>query len=483
MLLARNLSIQFDGEEVFKDISISLDSSSGKKVALVGRNGCGKSTLLKILSKQIKPSSGRVDLTDEILGYLPQEIDLSAHEFVGEFLESKIDEPWEEYKIETALRAVGLGTEHFYSFVSNLSGGEKVKLALAGLLMNDPTILLFDEPTNNLDSAGIEWLIEFTKSFKGSVLLVSHDRHLINSVATEIWEIDPGTLKIHVYGGNYEKFLDEKERIYTNMLNDFKLLDREIKRIQAWLNANEMHPKYRFSTYVMNQKAKLKKLQDTKAEKPIAPPKINVKTANSQKKGLVLKVDIQEKKFNKKTIIENLSFTIRKNERVLISGPNGSGKSTLLKIISGEDTQYTGIIERGTDVSMGYLKQFSDIDTQLTIHAAFEKETGIQEPHSRRILAQYGFGIEMVLNKISNLSFGQIKRLDLAIILAKNPSLLILDEPTNHLDLYTREDLEGFILTQKIPMIIVSHDRYFVDKLRIDRMIDMKRHSAIFTPN
>lgn len=474
MLHAREISMQFDGEDVFKDINLSLDSSAQKKVALVGRNGSGKSTLLNILVQKHKPTSGILEISDEIIGYLPQEIDLGEFELVGEFLENKITETWEEYKIETALRAVGLDLEYFYKTISHLSGGENVRVALAGLLMDEPTILLFDEPTNNLDSIGVDWLIKFISDFSGSVLVVSHDRHLINSIANEIWEIDPGTLNIKVYGGNYEKFLEEKERAYQNILSNFNLIDREIKRIQAWLKANEMHPKYRFSTYVMNQKGKLKKLQDKKTEKPVAVPQINVKTSNVPKRGRVLKVDIKQKRFNKKTIINNLEFTIHKSERLLVSGPNGSGKSTLLKIISGEDTKFDGIIELGTNVTIGYLKQFSDIDTNMAILEAFEKRTGIHEPQSRRVLAQYGFGFDMVFNKVSNLSLGQIKRLDLAIILAKNPTILILDEPTNHLDLYTREELESFILKQKIPMIIVSHDRYFVKKLGIDKVVSMQ---------
>lgn len=471
MLITNNLGIQFEGGDIIKNVNISLDSASGKKVALVGRNGCGKSTLFKMLLNEIKPTHGSVISTSEVLGYLPQNIDLSNYELVGEFLESKIEHVWDEYKIEIALRTVGLDPEYIYKEVQHLSGGEKVKIALAGLLMDEPTILLCDEPTNNLDAGGVEWLIEFMKNFKGSIIFVSHDRYLINEVAQEIWEIDPNTLGIHVYGGNYNSFLKEKEHIYKNLLNDFNLVDREIKRIEAWLREHEFHPKYQFSSFVMSQKKKLAQLKEKGVQKPQSDPQINIRNLDIHKKGLILKVEDLEKRFGEQIIFSGLSFKIHKGERVLVAGKNGSGKSTLLNLITGDDKNFTGTIEFGEGISVGFLRQHSLLDTTKSILQEFEKNSGVGSPRSRSILSQYGFGSDMVLNRISTLSYGQLKRLDLAIILARNPSLFILDEPTNHLDIYTREDLEEFIMNQKIPMIIVSHDKYFLEKIKINKTI------------
>lgn len=471
MLITHNLGIKIDGTDLFKNINISLDSSSKKKVALVGRNGCGKSTLLKILNQEIKPTSGNIRTSNEILGYLEQEVDLKTFELVGEFLESKIQETWEEYKIETALRDVGLDLDYLYKPIKHLSGGEKIKIALAGLLINEPTILLFDEPTNNLDTNGIEWLIEFIKKFRGSAIIVSHDRHLINTVVNELWEIDPDTLSIKVYGGNYNSFLEEKERNFRNMLNNYNLIDREIKDIEMWLRENEFHPKYRFSGLVMSQKKKLEKLKENRIEKPSATPQIDINDLREKKHGLIVKVDINKKAFGESTVIKELHIKIHADERVLISGENGSGKSTLLKMITGIDNDYEGTIEFGTNVKIGYLQQFSILDKSKSILHEFEKHTMIDSPRSRSILDRYGFDVEMIDNKILTLSYGQLKRLDLAIILAKEPNLLILDEPTNHLDIYTKEDLEEFIVKQNIPMIIVSHDKYFIEKVKITKEI------------
>ena len=471
MLSVQNIHIRFGIDDILSDVSLSITGSRQKKIAIVGRNGSGKSTLVGVLAGQLEPDLGLVTWENEIVGYLEQESDFSMYEFVGEFLEGKISESWEEYKIETALRDVGLGTDYIYKPTVGLSGGEKVKIALAGILISEPTILLLDEPTNNLDVDGIEWLIKFLKAFKGSVVFISHDRYLINAIADNIWEIDSTTRNINVYGGNYDEYVDEKERIMNNLLADYHARNREIKRLRMWLRENEFHPKYRFSAFVTSQKKKLAKLESAQIDKPPVEVVTNIQKLGEQHRGRVLKVSIEEKSFDKHVVLKNLEFDIHKGERMLLSGPNGSGKSTLLRIISGEDVEFDGSIEVGEEIRIGYLRQKSDLDPNSTVLREFEKQTGIIEPQSRSVLAKYGFDVKMVLQKVSLLSFGQLKRLDLAIILAGQPNLLILDEPTNHLDTPTREEIESFITEQSIAMIIISHDKYFVDKLKIDEIV------------
>ncbi|MCK5212145.1 ABC-F family ATP-binding cassette domain-containing protein [Candidatus Parcubacteria bacterium] len=473
MLITNNLSIKLSSQEILKDINISLDSSSRKKVALVGKNGCGKSSLLKVLNREINPSSGNLDMANENIAYLPQDIDFPGYSLVGEFLESKLDEPWTDYKIDIAMGDVGLDEEYLLKNLKNLSGGEKVKVALAGLLMAEPTILLLDEPTNNLDINGVEWLEKFILNFNGSIIVVSHDRHLINMVVNEVWEIDLNTLGIIVYGGNYDKFLEEKNRIYNRRITEYNYEEREIKKIEKWLKAHEFHPKYRFSAIVGDQKEKLARLKAKMKDKPIGNTKIKINNLGKEKRGLVLSVNIKSKKFSEKEIIKDLSFKIYKGERVLLKGANGSGKTTLLNIISKEDEDFNGELVIGEEVKIGYLKQFSSLNKKNSILDEFENETGIIEPKSRSILASYSFDQENVIRKVSTLSYGQLKRLELAIILAREPSLLILDEPTNHLDIYTREELESFVISQKVPMIIVSHDRYFIKKIGVDKEIKL----------
>lgn len=473
MLKTKNLSLQLGGKELFKNINISLDSLSGKKVALVGRNGCGKSSLLKILNREIKPTSGNLDLANEIIGYLPQEIDFPDFDFVGEFLKSSLEEPWMEYKVDMVMDDVGLDREFLLKNIRNLSGGEKVKVALAGLLLGDPTILLLDEPTNNLDLEGAEWVEKFILNFNGSVVVVSHDRCLINKTINEIWEIDPDTLGITIYGGNYNKFLEEKNRIYKKRMMEYNHEEREVNKIERWLKGHELHPKYRFSSIVASQKERLAKLKTKKIDKPVGDPKIKMNNLGVKKGGLILNVEVNQKSFGSKEIIKGLFFKVYKGEKILLRGPNGSGKTTLLKIISGEDKNFDGKVVFGDNIKIGYLKQFSVLNGSKSIINEFEEKTGIIEPRSRSILASYLFGSDQVMRKISALSLGQLKRLELAIIIAQEPNLLILDEPTNHLDIYTREELESFIVSQKIPMIIVSHDRYFIEKIGVDKEVKL----------
>ena len=475
MLKTNNLSLNYNSDnKLFENINISLDSLSNKKVALVGKNGCGKSSLLKILNNEIKPTSGNVDFANEVIGYLPQIIDLPEFKLVGEFLEGKLEESWMGYKIDIALADVGLADEYLIKEIDQLSGGEKVRVALAGILLDEPTILLLDEPTNNLDSEGIKWLEKFIISFNGSIILVSHDRYLINNTVDKIWEIDLDTLGIKVYDGNYDKFVEEKKKYFHKLMTEYKTKEREINRVEKWLTANEFHPKYRFGSLVMSQKVKLEKLKKVRVDKPIGNTKVKIQNIESKKRGLIIKVDIDSKRFGENEVLKDVTFKMHKNEKVLLSGPNGSGKTTLLQIITGEDNKFDGSVELGENISVGYLKQFSILDENKSILNEFEEKTKIIEPKSRSTLAAYSFFPSQIMRKVGTLSFGQRKRLELAIILAQNPSLLILDEPTNHLDTYTREEVEKFILSQSIPMIVVSHDRYFIKKIGINRYVELE---------
>ena len=475
MLHTNQISYQIASQRLFENITVSLDSRTGKKVALVGQNGCGKSTLLKILIREIDPTSGSLSLLDETLGYLPQEWVLPENQLVGEFLENKLEETWMDYKIDKALNDVGLTEDYLIKDIKNLSGGEKVKVYLAGILLDEPTILLLDEPTNNLDSAGVIWLENFIENFRGSVIVVSHDRYLINRMINEIWEINPDTKGIRVFGGNYDFFLAEKKRLDDKQLQEYENERQKISELKKWLKMWEFHPKYQFSAIVMSKKKKLAQLLENQKPKPTIVTKIKIHNLDSQKNGLVVSAKITSKKFGQKEILKDLNFKLHEDERLLICGENGSGKTTLLNILVDEDKNFDGEIFFGDNLRIGYLKQFSDLNKDKSIQDVFEEKTGLMEPKSRSVLARFLFPADKIKSAVGTLSYGQLKRLDLAIILTLSPNLLILDEPTNHLDIYLREELEAFIMEQQIPMIIVSHDRYFIEKINFTDSLEFKK--------
>lgn len=473
MLKTNKITYQINDRILFQDLDVSLDSKSHKKVALVGQNGCGKSTLLKIFNDETSPSKGTISKANEIIGYLPQNIELSRSLLVGEFLESKLTEKWLDYKIDKVLRNVGLKTDFILREIDSLSGGERVRVALAGILLDEPTILLLDEPTNHLDQAGILWLIKFIRAFRGSIIVVSHDRFLINQAINEIWEINPDQKNIVVYGGNYDFFLEESKKLHDKRMMEYNMEQREIEKTEKWLKQNEFSSRYRFSTIVSSQKGKLRKLKAWQSDRPLESAKIKLKDLKYDEKGLVLSAKITAKKFADQSILENICFKIYKPDRLLVVGENGSGKTTLLKIISGEDNDFTGSLELGEGVKIGYLRQFSNLDDQQSILDEFEKHTQTTAPLSRSILAKYLFPSDKIISKVGVLSYGEKRRLDLAIILSQNPNLLLLDEPTNHLDIYRREELEAFLSAQDIPMLIVSHDQYFIDKIGINQILSL----------
>lgn len=479
MLITKNLS--FDGPDgpLFENVNISLDSAAKKRVAIVGRNGCGKSTLIKLLKAELEPASGSVSCSREIIGHLLQDINFpDGNKLVGEYLESKLEEDWMTYKIEMVLEDVGLTPESTLLELKTLSGGQKVKVALAELLLKDPTILLLDEPTNHLDTTTIEWLKTFVTNFNGTAAFVSHDRSFINTVANEIWEITPNR-DIQVYGCKYDDFLLERYSRYQKMLATYEFSQREYTELENWLKENANHPKYKFTATVAQRKKALERMEKKAPPEPIADPRVKMKNLNPAQKGTVINLKIIQKKFatshqNDREILKNLDVKITSGERVLIQGPNGSGKTTLLNIISGDDPDFKGQLTHRDQIKIGYLHQFSKLNPANTVLEEFGQKTDIEYTYGRAALANYLFPADLVEEKIKNLSYGQQRRLELAILLTNKPDLLLLDEPTNHLDIFLREDLERFLIDQDVAMCVISHDLYFVDKIKITKIISLQ---------
>ena len=473
MLVAKSLSYDGNDGMLFDNVDVTLDSTMQKRIAIVGRNGCGKTTLLKLIIGELQPRSGTISCSREVMGFLHQDIVFpDATMIASKYLESKLEEEWMSYKIEMAIEQVGLSSDILQMELGKLSGGQKVRVALAEILLLEPTILMMDEPTNHLDLESVAWLKNFVKEFAGTVVFVSHDRDFINAVADQIFEIT-GDKKIEVYSMNYDKFIIERYNRYQKKLQLYEFSQREYNELELWLRENANHPKYKFTSTVAQKKKALERMEKGIPPEPVADPRVKMHDLDDTIKGNVLTLKIEKKLFGDREVLKNLELRVSSSERIRVEGANGSGKTTLLNIIAGIDKDFAGsLVVRNPD-KIGYLKQFSSLNPDNSVIDEFSSKTLVDYTLVRAILAKYLFPADMIDEKVKRLSYGMQRRLELAILITNKPDVLLLDEPTNHLDIFLREDLEQYLVDQNVAMIIVSHDQYFIEKLNIGRTVTL----------
>lgn len=495
-LSAENLGHQFHDNWLFKNITIGINR--GRRVALVGVNGAGKSTLLKLLAGYIKPTEGKVvQARDLNMGYLEQDpgfkdaVSISDYIFHAddvqqqmirkyeELLENDPDnakalekimeemsevDAWEyEYKIKTILGRLDI--HHLNQHISTLSGGQKKRLALAKLLIEDPDIYILDEPTNHLDIDTIEWLEKLLTDGSKTILMVTHDRYFLDNVCNEILEIDRG--KIVPYNGSYAYYLEKKaERDVADEASFQKnsnLLRKELEWMRRQPQARGTKSKARIDAYYdLEDKTK----QGGAREKV----ELSVKTARQGNK--IMEMEHLYKGFNGNTYIENFSYVFKKGDRIGLAGKNGTGKSTLLNLITGGLQPDKGTIVKGETTVIGYFHQsgivFKEDDRVIDVVknvAEFITMADGKMISASALLTLFLFPPAKQYGFISKLSGGEKKRLQLMSILMKNPNFLILDEPTNDLDIDTLNVLEEFLTNYSGILMMVSHDRYLLDKL------------------
>lgn len=467
MLQAHNLTIAHGGHTFLESVTFSLDGKARKRIGLLGANGTGKSSLLKVLAGVDEPSDGSCSLAREIIGYVPQELLIDEEKNLGEYLESLLPESWMSYRVLIVLDEVGLPEDTLEKTILQLSGGQKVRLAIAIALLAEPTILLLDEPTNHLDDAGLAWLGEFLQNFPGSLMLITHDRAFINTYLTELWEIDLQYKTLQRYTGNYDEFLVQKESLYEQALRDYNRYQTEIDDATLWLKENEFHPKFRFSDRVMAKKKQLAQLIEQRPTKPILRKSVKFQKTSQISEQRLLKILLKEKKIGEKVILAHKEIIIRVGDRLRIMGPNGSGKTTLLRILAGIDTEFTGDYTPGVNLKLAYLEQGASLPQQEKVLEYVLNTVVGDHTTLRKMLSHYLFTDQQMDQKIGQLSYGEQKRLELAIMLQKKPNLLFLDEPTNHLDIFAREDLEKFLIEEAPSIVFVTHDAYFAEKVGV----------------
>lgn len=493
---------------------MNLTLKTGERAALIGCNGAGKSTVLKIIMKQENISAGTINIRkNATIGMLKQiyeyeetnpnvytflqrsfehffELETKLKKLEDEMSYEKDDEKISEllqkygnvqqkyiqmggYDIQEKFNKICSGLQINEKMLNqnynDLSGGEKTIVNLGALLLKEPSILLLDEPTNHLDMEKLEWLEKFLKEYKGTILMVSHDRYFLDKIAIKTILLENGKEKI--YFGNYSYFLKEDEKRtlaefenYKNQQKMIKKMKESIKTLRKFgeLAKNEMF--FKRAKSIEKKLAKIEQLPQVDLEqKTLLNFKLNIDSRSGKD---VVIINNLNKNFESKNIFENANLQIHYGEKIALIGKNGTGKSTLLKIIMNEDCEYTGEIKIGQSVNIGYIPQEINFeDDNQTILNFFEQFDNRNETEIRTSLAKYMFRGNDVFKKVSSLSGGEKVRLILAKLLKQNINFLILDEPTNHIDIETRELLEEAIKEYSGTVLFVSHDRYFINNL------------------
>ena len=502
---------QFAGEYILKDINFTIEDKD--KIGLVGLNGVGKSTIIRMIldKERIDGNENNVNEIGDIIknpsmkiGYLSQEHKFSDEkntvyeEMLTVFEEERkiynelqkvnmllgsargaelnelikksaeLSSLYEakngyeiEYKIKQILTGLELTEEYYNLFIKDLSGGEKTRVSLAKLLLQEPDLLILDEPTNHLDLVSIEWLEEYLKKYNKAFLLVSHDRVFLDNVCSRIFEIE--NKKLYKYDGNFSSFIIQKEMILKGEIKRYEKEQEKIKKMEEYID--------RFRAGIKARQAKgRQKILDRieRMDDPVFNPqrmklKFEVTSATGDN---VLKVKGIEKEFDGKKVLNNINFELFRGERVGIIGKNGIGKSTLLKIIVDKIKADKGEIEFGSRVKVGYYDQnHYDLTPENNILQEINNSLNITEEYLRSLAGGFLFSGEDVLKKIDKLSGGEKVRVSFLKLYMEKANFLILDEPTNHLDIYSIEVLEDALENFEGTMLVVSHNRHFLDSI------------------
>lgn len=515
LISAENLGHSFHDQWLFKQLTFGINS--GRRVALVGANGAGKSTLLKLLAEKIQPVEGKVVKSKGLqLGYLDQDPVFNLESTISDFIfqsgsqqqqlirryeellendpenmqaleditmEISEQNAWEyEFRIKTILGRLDI--HHLNQEIKTLSGGQRKRLALAQLLIDDPEIFVLDEPTNHLDIDTIEWLESFLTNGQKTILLVTHDRYFLDNVCNEIIEIDRG--KIYNYNGNYSYYLEKKaEREATDQAQFQKnsnLLRKELEWMRRQPQARTTKSKSRIEAfYDLEEKTKSNGQNG----------KIALSVKSSRQGNKVMELVHLNKAFNELPIINDFNYVFKKGDRIGLCGKNGSGKSTFLNLITKKIKPDAGQVDTGETTVIGYYNQSGLIfdDNQRVIDVVTDVAEYIKMADGKTItasqlLTHFLFPPNKQYGMISNLSGGEKKRLHLMQVLIQNPNFLILDEPTNDLDIDTLNVLEDFLLNFNGVLVLVSHDRYLLDKITEQLFIlDGSGEVAIYNGN
>ena len=515
VLSAQNVAKAFGINVVLKDVSFTLQQ--GDRIGLVGVNGCGKSTLMRIIAGLDSPDSGEISIVRGTrIGYLAQQDMVTSGASVWAELE-KVYEP--VFEMEKRLRALEAEMEHAHTDaalfarlssdydklmhrfeeadgyawksmvsgvlnglgftpaqyeqnVDSLSGGEKTRLCLARLLLQKPDLLLLDEPTNHLDMETLSWLENYLAAYRGSVLVISHDRYFLDHVCTGMVEILMGHAE--QYSGNYTRYISQRQERFETRIRAYELQQKEIERQQAIIARYRMFNREKSIRAAESREKALDRME--KLEKPVDERAIHFNFEARRRTGEdVLKISDVSKSFGDKHLFSGFSLHVRAGDRIALIGPNGVGKSTLIKLITGDVPSDTGDIRFGSNVDVGYYDQHqSALSPEKTVlDEVWDRFPRMEQSDVRGALGMFLFTGDDVFQPIKTLSGGEKGRVALTALMLRKDNLLLLDEPTNHLDMDSREVLEDALSGFGGTIITVSHDSYFINRVA-DRVIEMR---------
>ena len=515
MLNLTNITVSFGGRDLYKNISFQINPKD--KIGVVGKNGAGKSTMLKLIMGEQKPTSGSINRTNSLtVGYLPQELNVSSNEnILNEVLKAnkkllqinfRLDEINKEITTRTdyesdsymklltelselneqmihldgdnqlkdaelLLKGLGFNQNELNKPYSSFSGGWKMRVELAKLLIQKPNVVLLDEPTNHLDIESIQWLERYLKNYAGIILLISHDREFLDNITNRTLELANG--KLYDYKCNYSKYLKLREEEIITQIAAKKNQEKMVKHTQELIN--KFRAKKNKAAFAQTLIKKLNKLEDIEIDQ-LEKDRIKFQFPEPSHSGKeTLKITALEKSYGDKKIFKKVDISIARGEKIALIGKNGMGKSTFIKSIV-KDIEFGGNIQLGHQVMMGYFAQDEahKLDPKKTVFETIDEvASGEIRKQIRPILGSFLFSGEDIDKKVHVLSGGEKTRLSLCKLLLQPNNFLILDEPTNHLDMASKEILKDALVSYSGTLLLVSHDRGFLDGLT-DRVYFIK---------
>ena len=517
VLSCKDIHKSYGIDVILNKITFSINES--EKIGFIGANGAGKSTLFKIITSQLDYDNGELFIDkNKRIGYLSQDLALHSNNTIYEEtllvfenltslekklkdFEAKMKEPYiaskkeyhnriiKEYtltselynnrggytykaEINRVLKGLGFMEQDYNKPINILSGGQKTRVALCKLLLKNPDILLLDEPTNHLDLDAIEWLEDYLKSYKGTIFIISHDRFFLDAITNKTFELLNG--HVDCYNGNYTNFIDLKKKNYDVQLKAYNLQRSEIKRQEGIITKYKSFNREKSVRAAESRQKSLDKI--ARIDSPDTDPReAKIKFETEIKSGNdVLHVENLSKRFGDNLLFQNLNLDIKRSEKIALIGENGRGKTTLLNIIMDKIPSDTGIKILGKSIFVGYYDQEqSDLNQEKTIiDEVWDEFPKLTTTEVRTALAAFLFIGEDVFKNISTLSGGERCRINLLKIMLSKSNFLLLDEPTNHLDIMSREALEDSILEYDGTVIVISHDRYFLNKV-INKILEL----------